>query len=332
MTTKQSEILADQRYMPIYEHGFVGLVDTMGSDQSIERAARVSYGEGTRKTSDTRNLLRYLLKHRHTSPFEMGEVLFHLKIPIFVMRQLVRHRTASLNEYSARYSVLSDEHYHPSNDYVKAQSQANKQGSDGDISNEVKAHWRERCTLNRQQSRETYDEALDAGISRELARINLPVSIYTELYWKIDVNNFMKTMSLRLDPHAQREIRDFARAMYDLAKPHFPLTFEAFEDYMLNATHLSIMETELLRDALFGFIDPAAVAFDEVQSEACREKYGMGKREWKAFVEQWFASVLGMKNLANAAKNYKQLLATGKIQTTAPRAKNPNPKPYGGPF
>jgi len=330
--TKQSEILADQRYMPIYEHGFVGLVDTMGSDASIERAARVSYGEGTRKLSDTRNLLRYLMKNRHTSPFEMGEVLFHLKIPIFVMRQLVRHRTASLNEYSARYSVLSDEHYHPNNDYVKAQSKTNKQGSDGNIPNETKAHWRERCIVNRQQSRETYNEALDAGISRELARINLPVSIYTELYWKIDINNFMKTMSLRLDPHAQREIRDFAWAMYDLATPHFPLTFEAFEDYMLNASHLSIMETELVRDALFGFIDPIAVVSSEEASEACRVKYDMGKREWAVFVEKWFKPVVGMSNLVKAAKSYKQLVATGKLPPTAPRAKNPNPKPYGGPF
>ncbi len=325
--TKQSEILTDQRYMPVYEHGFVGLVDTMGSDDSIVRAARVSYGEGTRKVSDTRNLIRYLLKHRHTSPFEMGEVLFHLKIPIFVMRQLVRHRTASLNEYSARYSVLSDEHYHPENDYVKAQSKTNKQGSDGNISNETKAHWRERCIVNRQQSRETYEQALDAGISRELARINLPVSIYTELYWKIDVNNFMKTMSLRLDPHAQKEIQDFAWAMYDLVTPHFPLTFEAFEDYMLNATHLSIMETELLQDAMFGFIDPAAIAADEVQSEACREKYGMGKREWKAFIEKWFGRVNSMKSLKDAAKNYKKAVADGTL-----KIENPNPKPYGGTF
>jgi len=330
--TKQSEILVDQRYMPVYEHGFVGLVDTMGSDQTIERAARVSYGEGTRKTSDTRNLLRYLLSHRHTSPFEMGELQFHLKLPIFVMRQLVRHRTASLNEYSARYSVMSDEHYHPDNKIVKEQSQANKQGGDGEIPDEVKAHWRERCTVNRQQCRETYDAALEAGISRELARINLPVSIYTELYWKIDVNNFMKTMSLRLDPHAQREIQDFAWAMYELAAPRFPLTFEAFEDYMLNGTHLSIMARALLQDALHGFIDPAAIAVDEVLSEQVRKRYAMGKREWKAFVAQWFASVPGINNLKAAAKSYKEMVASGKIQTSAPKAKNPNLKPYGGPF
>ncbi len=325
--TKQSDILADQRYMPIYEHGFVGLVDTMGSDQSIEQAARVSYGEGTRQTSDTRNLLRYLLSHRHTSPFEMGELQFHLKLPIFVMRQLVRHRTASLNEYSARYSVLSDEHYHPDNKLVKAQNKANKQGSAGDIPNEVKAHWRERCTVNRQQCRETYEEALEAGISRELARINLPVSIYTELYWKIDVSNFMKTMALRLDPHAQREIQDFAWAMYEMAQPRFPLTFEAFEDYMLHSTHLSIMETEALQDALYGFIDPGAIALDEVQSEKCREEYGMGKREWKAFVDKWFKSVPGIKALKAAARDYTQAVADGSM-----RIENPNPKPYGGPF
>lgn len=327
MTTKQHEILSDQRYMPIYEHGFVGLVETMGSDQVVEQAARVSYGQGTRKTSDTRNLLRYLMKHRHTSPFEMGELRFHLKIPIFVMRQLVRHRTASLNEYSARYSVLSAEHYHPDHDYVKAQSKGNKQGSEGEITAETKVYWRDQCIVNQQMATRTYEQALENGISRELARINLPVSIYTELHWKIDLNNFMKTMLLRLDPHAQREIQDFAWAMYELALPHFPLTFEAFEDYMLNASHLSIMETELLQDAMFGFIDPVAVTSSEDASEACRVKYGMGKREWKVFVEKWFGHVSGMRNLTKAAKKYKADIVSGRL-----KIKNPNHKPYGGPF
>ena len=331
MTTKQSEILSDQRYMPVYDHGFVGLVETMGSDQVVEQVARVSYGTGTRKISDTRNLIRYLLRHHHTSPFEMGVLRFHIKIPIFVMRQLVRHRTASMNEYSARYSVLSDEHYHPDHSYVKGQSKRNKQGSDGDIPDEMKAWWRERCILNIQQSQETYEEALDSGISRELARINLPVSIYTEAHWKMDLNNFMKTMLLRLDPHAQREIQDFAWAMYDLAKPHFPLVFEAFEDYMLNSSHLSIMETELVQDALFGFIDPVEVTSTEEASEACRVKYGMGKREWKEFVEKWFARVEGTRNLVKAAKNYKEAVASGRLKTDL-RIENPNPKPYGGAF
>ena len=267
------------------------------------------------------------MKHRHTSPFEMAELRFHIKIPIFVMRQLVRHRTASMNEYSARYSVLSDEHYHPVHDYVKAQSKSNKQGSEGVIPNEVKASWREECIVNVQNCQETYEGALEAGISRELARINLPLSIYTEAHWKMDLNNFMKTMALRLDPHAQREIRDFAWAMYDLAKPHFPLTFEAFEDYILNASHLSIMETELIRDALFGFIDPVEVTATEEASEACREKYGMGKREWKAFADKWFKSVAGIRNLSKAAKNYKEAIASGEL-----RVENPNPKPYGGTF
>jgi len=325
--TKQTEILTDQRYVPVYDHGFVGLVETMGSDQVIEQAARVSYGQGTRKTSDTRNLLRYLIRHRHTSPFEMAEVRFHLKIPIFVMRQLVRHRTANMNEYSARYSVLSDEHYHPEHDYVKAQSQANKQGSDGAIPNEVKVWWRERCVVNIQHAKETYDQALESGISRELARINLPVSIYTEAHWKMDLNNFMKMLSLRLDPHAQREIRDIAWAMYELAQPYFPLTLEAFEDYTLNASHLSIMETELIHDALCGFIDPIEVIASEEASEKCRDKYGMGKREWKAFVETWFQPVLGIKNLSKAAERYKSAIASGEL-----RVENPNSKSYGGTF
>ena len=232
-----------------------------------------------------------------------------------------------MNEYSARYSVLSDEHYHPEHDYVKAQSQANKQGSDGDIPNEVKVWWRERCVVNVQHAKETYEQALEAGISRELARINLPVSIYTEAHWKMDLNNFMKMLSLRLDPHAQREIRDIAWAMYELAQPYFPLTLEAFEDYTLNATHLSIMETELVRDALFGFIDPIEVTATEEASEACRVKYGMSKREWIAFVDKWFKPVSGAKNLKDAAKNYKDAIASGEL-----RIENPNLKPYGGTF
>lgn len=307
MTTLQSDILNDERYIPIAEHGFVGLVETMGSDEAIEQAARVSYGKGTRKVSDTRNLIRYLLRNRHISPFEMGEVKFHVKLPIFVMRQLVRHRTASLNEYSARYSELSDEHYHPNPDRIQAQSKTNLQSREGDLAQDVKDQWGFECHRNRVAAQQTYRDALSAGVPRELARINLPLSVYTELYWKIDLNNFMKFLTLRLHPHAQREMRDYAWSMYELSSPHFPLTFEAFEDYMLNARIVSRMEAELLRDIMAGVVELPLNDLD------LPGKYGLSKREWKDFLEVWATPVEGMMNLKAAAERYKQAVSEGRI-------------------
>lgn len=316
----------DSRYLPIADHGFVGLVEVMGSDEAIEQAARVSYGTGTRQVSDTRNLIRYLMRHKHTSPFEMGEVKFHVKLPIFVMRQWVRHRTASLNEYSARYSVLSDEHYHPNHDDVQAQSATNRQGREGDLPAEVKSWWRDSCVMNKQAAQKTYEEALEAGIPRELARINLPVSVYTEMYWKIDLNNFMKVLLLRMDPHTQKETREYAWAMYELAKPSFPLSFEAFEDYMLNAVTLSAMERHLLENMLGGIESPAKLLEDEQEAEKVRLDYNFSKREWKDFCDKWLQPATGLGNLAQAAKRYKKAIEDGTLGIV-----NPN-KPYGGPF
>lgn len=307
--TLQADILTDRRYVAIAEHGFVGLVETMGSDEDIEQAARVSYGKGTRKVSDTRNLIRYLMRNRHISPFEMGEVKFHVKLPIFVMRQLVRHRTASLNEYSARYSELSDEHFHPDSSRVQAQSQTNLQGSEGKLPQSVKDQWGFECHRNRVASQQTYRDALEAGIPRELARINLPLSVYTELYWKIDLNNFMKFLTLRLHPHAQQEMRDYAWSMYELATPHFPLTFEAFENYMLNARIVSHMEVEFLKDLMSGLIQ---LPLDE--PEILQEKYGFSKREWNEFQKAWVEPVQGMRNLIEAAKVYKAAIDDGSLE------------------
>jgi len=244
--TALSEILNDQNYKQYLDKGFIGLVETMGSDQTIEQSARMSYGKGTRQSSETRILLRYLMRHYHTSPFEMAEVRFHLKVPIFVMRQLVRHRTASLNEYSGRYSEMTDEFYIPDRSRLQSQSQTNKQGSgdvlDGTNANKIDETIRwihEAAYLN-------YQVCLENGLSRELSRIVLPVSNYTELYWKTDLNNFFKFLRLRLDPHAQWEIRELARIMYDFVKPIFPISCEAFEDYQLNARNFSAKEMEIL--------------------------------------------------------------------------------------
>ena len=289
--TKQEQILDDPNYKPIHNHGFVGLVDTMGSDEQIAAAARVSYGKNTDQKSDTenRNLLRYMMRHKHTSPFEMAEVVFHLKLPIFVMRQLIRHRTANVNEYSGRYSEMSDEFYVPEFDYMEAQSKTNKQGRAGTIDDRDKKTINDLIVQAEEYSYEAYQILLNEdpkvtaeitpfsdeypGLARELSRMVLPVANYTECYWKIDLHNFFHFCRLRLDSHAQREIRDFAQAMYDFAKPYFPLSMEAFEDYVLYARTISRMDILAVMDMLNGnFV-------------ANPEHYGMGKREYTEFVE-----------------------------------------------
>ena len=284
--TNQKEVLQDSRYVTLYEHGFVGLLDTMGSDGDICQAARVSYGAGTKSVSDNRGLIRYLVRHKHTSPLEMAEVKFHIKLPIFVMRQLIRHRTANLNEYSARYSILSNEFYIPDNDAIAPQSSNNKQGRAGDLTDGLKqevknlmykamesAHGAYQTLLGETPMSTDSSVGMFEGIARELARIVIPVSVYTECYWKCDLHNFFHFARLRMDSHAQKEIRDYANVMYNLVKPYFPFAAEAFEDYILNSRTLSRMDILVLQDMLAGkFVsDP--------------DHYGMSKREYKELVE-----------------------------------------------
>jgi thymidylate synthase (FAD) len=287
--TKQDQIKNDNRYIPVHEFGFVGLIETMGSDQSICDAARVSYGAGTKSVSDDRNLIRYLMRHKHTSPFEMAEVKFHIKMPIMVMRQLIRHRTANVNEYSGRYSEMSDEFYIPADDYIEAQSKTNKQGREGVITQKDKGIVRLLFQKAYNHVHKIYKRLLGEdngyfegvpffdeefpGIARELARLPLSVANYTECYWKIDLHNFFHMARLRLDKHAQREIRDFAQAMYDLAKPHFPMAFDAFDDYVRFARTLSRMDIVAVRDMLAGTFVPDP------------NHYGMSKREYTELIE-----------------------------------------------
>lgn len=285
--TKQELILNDERYVPLHDHGFVGLIDTMGSDEEICEAARVSYGTGTKSVSDDRNLLRYLMRHWHTSPFEMAEAKFHLKLPIFVMRQLVRHRTANLNEYSARYSVLSDEFYIPEPELLAAQSQTNKQGRDGEIAEYDKqaiitlmedscaGSYSDYRVLLGEENEDGLMSPLYTGLSRELARIVVPVANYTECYWKCDLHNLFHFLRLRMDSHAQKEIRDFATTMYELVKSKFPMSCEAFEDYRFYAKTLSRMDLLALTDMLAGTFVPDPVF------------YGMSKREYSEFVDSF---------------------------------------------
>jgi len=247
----------------VHKHGFVKLLEVMGSDQTIEESARISYGEGTRKTSEIRNLIRYLMRNKHTSPFEMAEVRFHLKMPIFVMRQMVRHRTANINEYSGRYSIMSDDFYLPSESSVNEQSPFNNQARGDEVNDFNKNLVLGSMSAVNDMAHHTYKRIVDPqptdgfdenfkGVARELARTILPVSNYTEVIWKSDLHNFLHMIKLRTDNHAQEEIRDFANAMYELVKPHFPLSCEAFEDYVLNSVTFSGAEMKFLREWIIG--------------------------------------------------------------------------------
>ena len=218
----------------ILDHGFVRLVDVMGSDAAIVQAARVSYGDGTKTLREDQGLINHLYRNRHTSPFEMVEFKFHCKMPIFIARQWIRHRTASVNEYSGRYSVMSDAFYLPPLDRIQGQDTKNKQGSDGEqIQDPLAAQLLMKSVFD--ICHNAYTTLLDMGVSKELARIVLPVSNYTEWYWKIDLHNLLHFLRLRLDSHAQPEIQAYGKAMYELIKPHVPMTIAAFEKYQLKS-------------------------------------------------------------------------------------------------
>ncbi|MCH2143985.1 MAG: FAD-dependent thymidylate synthase [Phycisphaerales bacterium] len=238
----------------VLDHGFVALVDSMPrlvpegqtADQAIVQAARVSYGEGTKKLTEDRGLVRYLLRHRHTTPFEMVEFKFHVAMPIFVARQWIRHRTANVNEYSARYSIVPDKFYRPTLDNVRKQSTTNRQGGEETIEVETAESFLE-LLEDSEKLYARYLELTEQGVARELARAALPVSVYTEWYWKCDLHNLLHFLSLRMDPHAQQEIRVYAEAMYELIKPICPVACEAFEQYRMEGLHLTKLEIEAIQ-------------------------------------------------------------------------------------
>jgi thymidylate synthase (FAD) len=265
--------------IPVLDHGFLRVIDYMGDDTAVVQAARVSYGKGTKKVSEDKGLIHYLMRHRHSTPFEMCEIKFHVKLPIFVARQWIRHRTANVNEYSARYSILDREFYIPAAEHLAAQSASNRQGR-GDVLTGDEA--KRVLDLLRQDSENAYDhyaemlneneagEMADAskqGLARELARMNLSLNFYTQWYWKIDLYNFMHFLSLRADAHAQYEIRAYAEAMVAILKRWVPLTAEAFEQHRLRAVTLSKGALSVVRRMLSG----EAVTL---------ETSGLGKREW----------------------------------------------------
>jgi len=266
----------------VHQLGFVKLLDVMGSDEEVENAARISYGKGTRKVSQTRNLIRYLIRHKHTSPLEMCEVKFHIKLPIFIMRQLVRHRMANLNEYSGRYSIMSDEFYLPEADYLQKQSTTNNQGREEVIPNKGLLQFEFNRIYDGAQI--AYENLLNHELTKELARAVLPVANYTECIWKIDLHNFFHFVKLRADKHAQREIQDYANAMYELVKPKFPLCCEAFEDYSRDAVTFSKQEMDVIRELLEYTDTKAALAGMSIKAGTLERQ--LGKRERIEFLEK----------------------------------------------
>lgn len=231
------------------DKGFVRLIDVMGDDAAIVQAARVSYGSGTKKVHEDRGLIRYLMRHLHTTPFEMVEFKFHVKLPIFVARQWIRHRTANVNEYSGRYSEMKDEFYLPAPDQVRAQSDSNKQGRADEAFDTPTAERIRATMLHTQQALyDEYQDLLGTNLAREIARINLPVSNYTEWYWKIDLHNLLHFLALRMDSHAQLEIRNYATTIGEkIVAPLFPLVWEAFLDYRMQAMFLTRLDREVIQ-------------------------------------------------------------------------------------
>lgn len=252
------EILGEP--IKLLDHGFVRVVDYMGDDSAIVQAARVSYGKGTKKVNEDKGLINYLMRHWHTTPFEMCELKLHVKLPIFVARQWIRHRTANVNEYSARYSILDKEFYIPHAEHLAAQSTTNNQGREGNLDPQYAAKVLELLKRDATQCYETYQYLLNEketdeereGLARELARMNLPINYYTQWYWKIDLHNLMHFLRLRADSHAQYEIRVYADAIIDIMKRWVPFAYEAFCDYRLNAATFSGKMLEVLRRKLNG--------------------------------------------------------------------------------
>ena len=255
-TVAAADALLDQE-LPVLDKGFVRLVDYMGGDERIVQSARVSYGEGTKTVRQDRGLIHYLMRNWHTSPFEQVSLTFHAKMPVFVARQWVRHRTARLNEISGRYSVMKDEFYVPAPEHILPQSANNKQGRAGErFDADTETALIERFRSEQAQAYRAYGEMLDLDVAREIARVNLPLSIYTEWYWQIDLHNLFHFLRLRLDPHAQYEIRVYAEAMARCAKAVAPLAYEAFEENILGSVQFSRAEGDALAKLLKGEANP----------------------------------------------------------------------------
>ncbi|MEM1233526.1 MAG: FAD-dependent thymidylate synthase [Pseudomonadota bacterium] len=259
---------------PVLDHGFVRVIDYMGNDSAIVQAARVSYGEGTKHVSNDEGLIRYLMRHWHSTPFEMCEIKLHVKLPVFVARQWIRHRTANVNEYSARYSILDREFYIPAPEHVAAQSSVNNQGRGCLLDGAEAARVLEILKADSARAYDNYEAMISddgqQGLARELARMNLPTNIYTQWYWKVDLHNLFHFLRLRADSHAQYEIRVYADEMCRLVKAWVPLAYAAFEDYRLGGATLSARAMGCIKQMLAG-------------EHVTQESSGMSKGEWREF-------------------------------------------------
>ena len=288
-TTKRATVeqLEEILYEPIkvLDHGFIRVIDYMGDDSAIVQAARVSYGKGTKMLSQDKGLINYLMRHYHTTPFEMCEIKLHVKLPIFIARQWIRHRTANVNEYSARYSILDKEFYLPDPQNIEIQSQSNKQGREGtldpsqaqrvldiikDDSLRCYDNYMELMNLNEKTGE--INDPNKGGIARELARMNLTLNYYTQWYWKIDLNNLLHFLRLRADSHAQYEIREYSNVILDIVSKWVPLTYEAFINYRKDSINLSKTAVETIKRMLKG-------------EKLSQESSGMSKREWSEFCD-----------------------------------------------
>ncbi len=270
--------------IPILDHGFIRVVDYMGDDTSIVQAARVSYGKGTKKVSTDAGLIKYLMRHWHSTPFEMCEIKYHIKLPIFIARQWIRHRTANVNEYSARYSILDKEFYLPSSEHLAAQSQINRQGRGDVLKGEQAKKVLDLLKNDAERTYNNYEEMLNQrydgtvidekkiGLARELARMNLTLNTYTQWYWKTDLLNLMNFLRLRADRHAQYEIREYADAMLDTVKKWVPITYDAFMDYRVGGTEVSAKGKKVIQQLIKG-------------EEVSIEQSGLSKREWNELME-----------------------------------------------
>jgi len=280
--TELEKILYDA--IPILDHGFIRVVDYMGDDTSIVQAARVSYGKGTKKVSTDSGLIKYLMRHWHSTPFEMCEIKYHIKLPIFIARQWIRHRTANVNEYSARYSILDKEFYLPDSEHLAAQSQINRQGRGDVLKGEQAKKVLDLLKNDAEQTYKNYEEMLNerydgtvinegkTGLARELARMNLTLNTYTQWYWKTDLLNLMNFLRLRADHHAQYEIRTYADAMLDTVKKWVPITYEAFMDYRVGGTEVSSKGKRVIQKLMKG-------------ENVSLEQSGLSKREWNELME-----------------------------------------------
>ncbi|MCP1168493.1 FAD-dependent thymidylate synthase [Limimaricola litoreus] len=261
---------------PVLDHGFVRMIDYMGDDAAICQAARVSYGRGTKSVQNDEGLIRYLMRHWHSTPFEMCELKLHVKLPVFVARQWIRHRTANVNEYSARYSILDREFYIPRAEDLAAQSSQNNQGRGEVLGAEESARVLDWLREDAHRAYDHYEQMISddgqQGLARELARMNLPANIYTQWYWKVDLHNLFHFLRLRADPHAQYEIRVYADAICEMVEDWVPAAYRAFEEYRLGSVTLSASGVECLRRMLAG-------------EEVTQETSGMSAREWREFTE-----------------------------------------------